>query len=261
MPSLPLTAANTTISAKAGDIGASALVEIGVIAPGEAMPGDQAGWVLESLQRRIDLINAQKQLIYAVNFQTFLTPASTQPITIGPGAQFNVPDPPVRIESANWILPAGSSNIDLKPLWILTDQDWAQVSIKNLTSTLPTALYYSRGPAVGNIYLHPIPTVSQNIRLQLWSGLGQALAVGTNLSLPPAYWAYLVSALASDVAPGFGPNAVEIAQSAPFLMKYREARQAISGNNNVAPRVRTDVPGSKQSGVVPDFNYLTGSKQ
>lgn len=262
MPSLTnLAGDDSAITVKAGDLVSSALREIGIGAPGEALAPEDSDWGLEALQRRIDLINAQRQLIYAVNFEVFQTPANTQPITIGPGAQFDFPAPPIRIESATWILPSGGTNIDLPPMRILTDQEWAEVSIKNLTSTLPTALYYSRGASVGNINLLPIPNVSQQIRLQLWSALSQALALATNLSLPPGYWMYLLCAVASDVAHSYGPEQSEAVSSPSFMLKYREASNAIRQNNQTTPPLKSDAPNSRRGSVIPDYNFLTGFRR
>lgn len=260
MPPLNLTAANSSISVKAGDLCYSALLMLGAVSLGGALQGDDAQWSLEGLQRRIDLINAQKQLIYAVNFQVFPVLANVQPISIGPAApagHFIVPDPPVRIESANWILPGGNGNIDLPPMAILTDDDWSHVTIKNLSSSLPTALYYSRSALLGSVYLLPVPNVAGNIRLQLWSGLNQALITNTLLAMPPAYWSYLMCALAADLAPSYGPRAMQIVNDPAFMLQYREARNAITGNNTGAPALRSDAPSSGKGSAIPDFNYLT----
>lgn len=263
MPPLNLTAANSTISVKAGDLCASALLMLGAVSLGGPVQGDDSQWSLECLQRRIDLVNAQKTLIYAINFQVFATPANTQPISIGPTAPVNhfvAPNPPVRIESANWILPGGGNDVDLRPMKILTDAEWAEVSIKNLRSTLPTALYYSRGALLGSIYLLPIPSVANNIRLQLWSGIPQALIPDTSLAMPPAYWSYLMCAITMDMAPSYGPRAMQIVNDQSFMLQYREARNAIQGNNLGAPALKSDAPSSRSGSARPDFNFLTGER-
>lgn len=263
MPPLALTAANTTISVKAVDLISSALLMLNAIGLGDPLPADDGAWGLECLQRRIDLINSQKQLIYAVNFQVFPCPTNTQPISIGPGAPVNhfvVPNPPVRIESANWILPGTNGNVDLPPMAILSDDEWAQISIKNLKSTLPTALYYSRDPVLGSVYLLPIPNTANNIRLQLWNALGQALALVTSLAMPPAYWSYLMCALATDLAPSYGGRALQAVNDPAFMLQYREARNAITGNNVGAPALKSDAPSSNRGGAIPDFNFLTGQR-
>jgi hypothetical protein len=247
----------------AGDLCASALLMLGAVSLGGPVQADDAQWSLECLQRRIDLANAQKQLIYAVNFQVFACPPNVQPISIGPAApagHFVVPDPPVRIESANWILPGTNGDVDLPPMQILSDQDWAAISIKNLKSTLPTALYYSRAALLGSVYLLPIPNVANNIRLQLWSGLRQALAVETVLAMPPAYWSYLMCAIATDMAPSYGPRATQMVDSNSFMLQYREARNAVQANNSGAPALKSDAPSSSKGRAIPDFNFLTGQR-
>lgn len=260
MPSLPLTALNQTVAVGAGDLVSSAFRDIGVGSAGEALQAEDSDWGLENLQRRIDLVNAQRRLIYAVDFHVFTTPANTQPITIGPGSQFVLPEVPIRIESANWILPGTNGDIDLQPMQILSDQEWSEVTIKNLKSTLPTALYYSRGATQGNIYLLPIPSQGNQIRLQLWTGISQALALGTKIGMPPAYWTFLMCAIAADAAPSYGDEAMQRVASPAFQAKYREARNAIQDNNNDVPRMKSGVPSGGKGRVIPDFNWLTGKR-
>lgn len=251
------TAANANVSVAPSDLIVSAFKELGVGGQGEALQAEDQANGREAVQRRIDLVNAQKPLIYAVNFTLFNTPPNTSPITIGPGQTFNVPSVPVRIKSASWLLPSGP--VDLPVMNDLSDDEYAEIALKSLTSTLPTALYYSRGAAVGNIFLLPIPTQGNQIRLQLWNPLAQAIDLNTPLALPPAYWMYLVCAVASDLAPSYGPQALEFVNSPSFMLKYHEASDAIRSNNQQTPPMRSGIPSSKSNrSAIPDYNFLTG---
>lgn len=260
MPPLNLTAANTTVSVKAGDLVSSALTDLEVLAQGEnAQPGDST-WGLENLQRRIDLINAQRSLIFSESFPTFNLPTNTQPIPIGPAATFNVPAPPVRIVNWTLILINGTTQVEI-PGDVLTESEWAQVQIKNLASTFPTHLYYERDFASGvnNLFFWPVPTQGGNkVRLRVWNNLPQALSAVTALALPSAYWMFLLCSLASDMAPSYGPQALEKVQSEAFKQRFRESRNAIVDNNAAVPPLVSDAPIKDRTGSIPDFNYLTG---
>lgn len=259
MPPLALTAANSTVSVKAGDLASSALLTLNAISQGDVANADDSSWALECLQRRIDLVNAQKQLIYNENFTVFNFLANHSPNTIGPAGDFNVPTPPVEIVSASLLLPSGSTHTDL-PLRLLTDSEWAANAIKDLTSTIPTALFYSRDFPLGNIILWPLATKAGSVRLQMWSNIAQALALGTSLAMPPAYWSFLMCALAADMAPSYGTRAMQVVESGSFMQQYREARNAIQSNNSEVPPLKSDVPSSRRGSAIPDFNFLTGQR-
>lgn len=256
MPPVTLTTANQTISVKVGDLIISALLMMGAAAPGEAISADDSNWGLENLQRRIDLINAQKPLIYNINFVLFNFLANHSPITIGPAGDFNVANPPVEIASAALVLTTGGSSYDL-PIQVLKQSEWAGIALKSLTSTLPTAIFYSREFPLGNIYPWPIPKQANQMRLELWSNFSQAIDLNTNLAMPPAYWSFLLCTLALDMAPPFGAEAITRVQSPAFLQQYREARNAIQSNNGEVPPLASDVPSGRHGSAIPDFNYLT----
>lgn len=129
--------------------------EIGVLAPGEIPSNEDQTWILEKLQRLIDQYNARETMIYNVNFTQFVLPTGPNPVTIGPGGQFDVNQRPVSIESIGLILP-GTPGVEL-PL-NKRDQDWwANNRIKGLTSTLPTDFYYSQDWPLGQIFFWPVP--------------------------------------------------------------------------------------------------------
>lgn len=257
MPPLNLSAANSAISVKAGDLVVSSLTEIGAADLGQNVAPQDSQWGLECLQRRIDLINAQRKLIYAETFPTFPLVLNTQPITIGPGGQFNLPVAPVRIKDWSLILNGTNPAVEI-PGMVLTESEWATVGIKNLGSTLATHLYYERQFPLGSLYFWPVPSQANSVRLRIWNALPQALSVLTQLAMPPAYWMYLVCCVASDLAPSFGEAAIALANSAPFLAKYREARNSIIDNTQDVPPLVTDAPLDDRNNSIPDFNFLTG---
>lgn len=248
--------AANSITVKALDIITAALKEIGVQSPGEAVALDDAADVLQKLQRLIDTFNAREPLIYNVNFQTFTIIPNTQPITIGPGQQFDVNQRPVEIYTASVILNnTQPTQVEIR-LNIRDQQWWAAQIVKNLTSTYPTDLYFSPDWPNGGIYLWPIPTQANALLLQMRTVLAEIPTNGynTNFSLPPGYWDAIVYSLAESICPMFERPCT------PDLLRLKNAAiKAILSNNIASPRGKTadaGMPGLQQRGG--DFNYISG---
>lgn len=250
MPATP-----NSITVKALDIVNAAAFEIGALAGGEQLSGDDQAWVLQKLQRLIDRYNAREAMVYNVNFSLFTLNPPTNPLdptTIGPGGDFDVNQRPVSIESIGLILDGGTPGVEL-PL-NMRDQDWwANNRIKGLTSTLPTDAYYSPDWPLGSIYFWPVPTASHQVRLQSRLVLGEYTGIDDNFTLPPGYWDLLVYELAISIAPGFKADV-----SAYTVAGFKAAQKAVQVNNISSPRLASDSPSQGKAGGRPDFNFLDG---
>lgn len=248
---------NSAVSVLASELIQSALRKLGISAQGETVTAEDSAWVLEELQRLIDRTNARREMIYNVNFSKFTLLTNTQPITIGPSGQFAMNQRPVRLEAASLVLTSSSPNVEI-PIRVRDDDWWAAQTIKGLPSTLPTDVYYSPDTPLGNLNFWPIPTSVNDVRLETWVNLTQAIDASTALAMPPAYWDYIVMTLARDASPSYGPEAIAIASSAPFQATLNEARRAVMDNNTESVRMVIDGPRNQKSGVRPGFNFLTG---
>ena len=80
---------------------------------------------------------------------------------------------PEVIEQAGFIFTNVNPTIE-QPMRILSQQEWAALTPKQLTSTIPTMLYYEQTVPYGLIYIWAIPTTT-------W-GLALALYLWTNLA-------------------------------------------------------------------------------
>ncbi len=252
------TSTDYSVSATPLQLIQSALMEINALAAGQTPSGVLAQWGLEKLQRIIDRLNAKRGTIFNVNFAEYALVLNTQPITIGPGGNFNVKIRPVKLVAAALVLTSSSPNIDL-PLNVQDDDWWAANQIKRLTSTLPTDVYYSPDAPLGNLYFWPIPTQANSVRLETWTGIAQAVALATAIVLPAAYWDFIVLTLAKALATSFGPVYIASVGSQVFQENLRAATKAVEGNNAQPPRISTRQPGMGGSGSGrTDFNFLTG---
>ena len=259
------TTADQSVSATVTDILYAALLEIGVTAVGDTLSADDSNWGLQKLQRLIDHINAQRQLIYAVEFDVYTLPILTPlangdypPVTIGPSdliptPNFSIVNRPVKLVSATFILPSGTSNIDVA-MNVRDQQWWANQTIKNLTSSICTDVYYEPTYPAGSLFFWPVSTIANQVRLEWWTGLAQAVSLATKLLYPQGYWEYIVTTLALNLCPSYEkqPNAILIKMQA-------EAKAAITENNAQAPRIRTNagMPASSPRGRTDD-NFLNG---
>lgn len=245
---------NASVSAKAVDLVTSAFLEVGIFSPEESIPAADAAYGLQKLQRLIDSFNAREELIYNVNFSLYTLQANHQPHTIGPGGDFNVPLRPVEIVAAALVLNNGGSHTDI-PLYLADDAWWANIAIKDLTSTLPTAVYYSSDTPLGQLFLWPIPTAVNQLRLETWVNLTQAVNLQTAITMPVGYWNAIITTLALQLC---GPYRVSPPET--VVADQKNAMQAIEGNNSESPRMSTQQAGmpSRSTTYRPGFNFLTG---
>lgn len=233
----------------------AAMQELGILAGGEQPSLDDAAWVLQKLQRLIDKYNAREVMVYNVNFTVFTLPANASPVTIGPGAMFDVNQRPIDILSIGVIL-TGGQGVELQ--LNNRDQDWwAANTIKNLTSSLPTDYYYSPDWGTGNIYFWPISTASYQVRLQTRLVLSEITTYNAAFTMPPGYWDLIVFDLADSIGPSF-----ERPATPDLLRKRTEALKAVQVNNISSPRLSSDSPSQGVSGQGrPDYNFLDGLRR
>lgn len=254
---MPTTPNSITVTAQS--LITAALQEIGALSPGEQVPTEDAAWVLQKLQRLIDRYNAREPMVYSVNFTVYTLPVNKQPVTIGPGADFDVNQRPVSIKSASLILNNGApgpNDVEV-PLNIRDDDWWAQQTIKGLRSTLPTDLYYNAGWPNGELNFWPVPTAVNQVRLETELVLAQIKTYNQQFSMPPAYWDAIVYPLAVGLCPSYERQA-----SVDLLREEAKAIKAVEGNNISSPRLASDSPSqSSTSRSRPDFNFLTGLNQ
>ena len=82
------------------DLLQDALIEIGVLAPSDAMQPEDAAYALRLFNRLLAKWNSENLMVYTVNRQVFNLVAGQQVYTLGTGGDFNVPRP-VRIQMAS----------------------------------------------------------------------------------------------------------------------------------------------------------------
>jgi len=184
------------------DVITSSLVELGVFAAGETIAAADADLGLIALNRLMDSWAAERLQIFQVVRTTWTITSGTQTYAVGTGAVVNVARP-VYIDHINFqdTTPSPDQEYQLEPL---TEDAWASIGQKSITSTFPTNWYYTPTYTTGTIYLWPIPT-STTLQGVLYApqAVAQFASLNTAVSLPPGYERMIVKNLAVEFAPSY----------------------------------------------------------
>lgn len=238
------------------DIVTDALLEIGAYGPGENLSNEDAQIALRRFNSILDQWSARKLEAYAQTFNLYTITPNHQPHLIGPG--LSAPDwaatqRPVKIVGADVVLSASNPATDI-PLLIKDDQWWLNNRTKSVTSILPTHLYYSPDFPNGSVYLWPIPTAANQIRLETWGLLSQMAALTTAFVNPPGYRRAITLTLAEDLCVPF--KQTDLLEA--IAIKASRARAIIIGPNSAAPTIETVDSGQPNTNTRGGFNWMTG---
>lgn len=218
--------------------------------PGETLSADEAAYGLAELNGLLDAWSARRIIAgYSSNFTEYTLTPSLTPHTIGPTGTFVVAQRPVEIRSAAIVLTNATPNVNI-PLTI-RDKDWyGALTVPDITSSIPTDLYYDPAWANGKLFLYPVPTTAYKISLETWALLSQATLAGT-ITFPPGYQDALIYSLAMRLCVGMRePPSI-------LVMAYQKAMDTIESPNCQSPTIRTDIGlgNSSQAG----FDWRTGA--
>lgn len=220
----------------------------------------------------IDVWQAQEFYVYGYQFNIYTLVANLQATTIGPADATPTPTfstgtqpRPVRLESAALLLNTSGTLVDI-PMNIQDHDWWAMNQVKQITSSIPTDVYYDALQPLGQLNFWPVPNVANQVRLQFWQTVSQFETitdpiggVGGPGTLPQAYRAALMFTLAEACCPGLSktPNPVLVA-------KGIQARAAVFGNNAGSPLAASADYGmpfsGARAGTRSDWNYAYGNR-
>lgn len=235
------------------DVITDALYELNVYGREQSIAAADEQFALRKLNAILNMWEARSVFAYNQNYALYTLTPNHQPHTIGPSAaDFAVTSRPVRIENAAIVIAGASSPVDI-PLKIRDDDWWAGQRVKSITSTIPTSLYYSPDFPNGSLYLWPIPTQANGLRLETWVTVGQVTDITADFVAPPGYKLAITLTLAEHIAGPFGATLTPLQSQ----MAVR-ARSAVQGLNATSPRVASADWGTRGKSRGGGFNYLTG---
>jgi hypothetical protein len=198
--------------ATGNDVINGAMRLIGVLASGETPSSSESNDALTSLNNMIDSWTNQSLLIYEKAYETFALVANQQSYQWGSGvADFNSARPQ-KLENVNWQQVSSTTTVEL-PVEILNKDQWAAISVKGLTSNLPTRCWLDMTYPNATLYIWPIPSVAGNIVCWSWKPLITISTLTTAISLPPGYLKALIYNLAMELAPEYGKQVSSLVES------------------------------------------------
>lgn len=269
MPIAPPATTPTPLSYRVLDIIVDALIEIGMLAPGEEanLDAEVAQWAFRKFNYLCDVWQAKKAFVWSYTWSLYTLTPQLSPHTIGPSgtATFDTAGQPrpVKIESATQVLSQSPSGLVETPITIRDAAWWAANQTKGIDTDVVTDLYYDPTSPDGSLYFWPVPNQANQVRMQLWQTVSQFVAVTDAIggpngpgTLPQAYRAALMLTLAETLLPGARREAHSV-----LIASAVAARAAVFGNNNKSPRISTQdsgMPKARGGGQRGDFNWYTG---
>lgn len=233
------------------DLIASSLRLIGVLASGEVPSADEANDALTILNQMIDSWTAERMMIFTLNINEFVLTAGQQVYTLGVGGNFNIARP-ARIERMGIVsLNNPAQPLEL-PLEMLTDQQWAAIPVKVISSSLPQKVYDDGAFPLRNLSFWCIPNVQVKTRIYGWATLAQFPDLVTDITFPPGYLKAIRYNLAVDLAPEFG-----VVELNPITASIAVTSKATIKSQN-APLVDSYCDPAVVSPDKKIFNWLTG---
>jgi len=203
-----------------------ALRRLGILAEGEMPSYDQANDALSALNDLIDTWAGDKLQVYTETRTTATLTPSQASFTVGTGGNINIVRP-MFIRHVNFQDTSQSPTMEFQMPPLLTEDAYAKITLKSLTSTLPQVAYWNPTYPLGTLIPYPIPT-SATLQWVLYhsTAVPQFAALTTAVSLPPGYRRMMVTNLALELAPDYGK---EPAQS--LIRSAMESLGTVKRNN------------------------------
>jgi hypothetical protein len=193
---------------------------------GEQLTAADANDALSALNAMLDSWSGENLASFA-NVTASTTVTINDPTyTVGSGGNIDMTRPDGILQA--WIRDA--SNLDY-PLTILPQYEWNRIGDKNITSQIPTTLFYDPQYPLGTINLFPIPLIGNTL---YFNAIIQQTSFSTmthSLSAPPGYErAYVLNLAVEMMSAGF-PCMLDEKETARLYENASEAKANIKRKN------------------------------
>lgn len=230
------------------DLITAALRDLGVLATSEVPSAMEQTDAFQAFTNMLDSMSTESLIIYSILREVWPLTENQQTYTFGVGGNFNS-SRPQKITNA-LIQAYGTNPIAELPMKILSENEYANIVVKTVTSSIPMWLYNDDNFPLSNINLWPVSSVACNLVTYSWKPLSDYATVTTTLTLPPGYLRMLQKNLAIELAPMYGkiPNEALVA----IALKSTEN---VKRMNSKPIYLTCDAALSGPRGA---FNWLTG---
>ncbi len=164
----------------------AAMRNTNALASGETPTSAEAQDSLSLLNQMMSAWSAERYMVFTIVMQQFTLVPNQGSYTLGTGGDFNYPRPSNLYRAGIVWLANPQQPLEI-PLTMLTDDEWATVPIKNITSTIPQYLYNDGAFPFMNLNFWCIPTIADDVRLYMWQRLQTFADLTTDYSFPDGY--------------------------------------------------------------------------
>lgn len=171
---------------------------LGILASGETPEASISQDALTAMNSIIDAWKNNGFLIYENEYQQLSLISGQQTYTLGSGGDFAITRPG-SIEKASVVI--GGNEI---PIEVITFEQWAAISNKDLQSDIPQKLFYNPASPLGELNIWPKPSNTPVINIYLQKPVDKFSSINATVELPAGYENLLVYGTADMIAPEFG---------------------------------------------------------
>lgn len=194
-----------------------------IVAPIQPLKPQQAEDGLFILNTVFERLNLQETLVTHSRVVTLPLVANTHIYSIGDTGNFNV-ERPSSIKSA---YVRDSLGIDT-PVSVIPYSLYESYEQKSMTSSQPEVLAYQPTSPLGTIYLYPVPTSTDTLRLELLSKFA-SVTLSDTLDLPEGYTELILGEMAPQICIQYErtsllPSIKEMMTSAKALIKAKNSK-------------------------------------
>lgn len=236
----------------------ASLQDLRVLQVGETVSANDAAYALARLNDWINGLATEGLTVYS-QARTTWTISTAASYTIGSGGVINCARPtgPMGVTNVGFQDTSVSPTIEYNLGPLLTEDAYAGIAQKALTSVYPQAMYYNPTftSGLGLIYLWPIPT-STTLQGVIYTPVPVAefAAISDTISLPPGYRRFLRTGLAKEIASAFdAPLTPDLQQAA------MESKADIKRANVRLLDLSSGVAGLIFGGSGPHYNIYSDS--
>jgi hypothetical protein len=233
------------------DVINASLRKIGILASGEVPTANEQTDAFTALTNMLDSMSNERLVIYSILREAFNLIAGQQTYTFGTGGNFNSARPQ-KIENA-YVQAYGTNPVAELKMKIVNKDEYADLVVKTVTSSIPIYLYNDNSNPLANINVWPVPSVNTPLILYSWKALSSFAAINTTITLPPGYLRMIIFNLAVELASDYGLSAPDqVVAIALSSMKN------IKRMNSQPLYLSTDAALGSAKGA---FNWLTGDTE
>lgn len=223
-----------------------ALQELGLIMQGRAPKSYDMNATFNSLKRLLESWSTSNLLVPSTTTTLFPMVAGQKDYTLGPTGDW-VTERPMELQYAFVRFPQGTNQPVDYEMQIANDKQYASIPVKDVTTNIPTVLYYNATFPNASISIYPVPTANYDVVLWSTQPLDNFDTLDDNIYFPRGYARAIITNLALEIAPKYNkdpsPTLVAIATASLADIKrknttirflraegmYRQGRQLGNG--------------------------------